>query len=96
MDAHFKRIDFAIDDFYGMLDIDILNKALEEDNVITEFRSKSLVSSGELRQEKRFDGAYFIWDVEKVKYIFCIYEKDYEQYVKQGIPIENTPVKVRV
>ncbi|MCU6747517.1 replication initiation factor domain-containing protein [Faecalicatena acetigenes] len=95
MDAHFKRIDFAIDDFYGMLDIDILNKALEEDNVITEFRSKSLVSSGELRQEKDLMGRTLYMGRRKSKVYFCIYEKDYEQYVKQGIPIENTPVKVR-
>ena len=31
----------------------------------------------------------------KSEIYFCIYEKDYEQYVKAGIPMEETKVKNR-
>lgn len=95
MDAIIKRIDFAIDDFYGILDIKVLNKALENDNVITKFRSKSLVSSGELCTEKELMGRTLYIGSRKSDIYICAYEKDYEQYIKKGIPIENTPAKVR-
>lgn len=95
MDGIFKRVDFAIDDFYGILDIAVLNQALENDHVISKLRRKSFMSSCELHFEKEFMGRTLYIGSRKSDIYICIYEKDYEQYVKKGIPMENTPVKVR-
>ncbi|HJD46389.1 MAG TPA: replication initiation factor domain-containing protein [Candidatus Mediterraneibacter norfolkensis] len=93
----FKRIDLAINDIAGVLDIRELTKKCEEDECISKFRSWRSYRSGELiRRDEKVGMGYtlYIGSLKSDVY-FCLYEKDYEQYIKKDIPIESVPVKNR-
>lgn len=95
--AVFKRIDLAINDKVGMLDIPELIKKCKEEECISVFRSFKNYSSGDLvhREEKLDMGNTLYIGSIKSEVYFCVYEKDYEQYVKNNIPIEEAEVKNR-
>lgn len=63
------------------------------------FRSFKSYRSGELvqsREENKISmgNTLYIGSLKSEVY-FCIYEKDYEQYVKYDIPVDETPSKNR-
>lgn len=92
-----KRLDLAINDMKGILDIPELTEKCQNEECISVFRSFKSYRSGELihRNEKPDMGnTLYIGSVSSEIY-FCLYEKDYEQYVKFGIPIEETATKNR-
>ena len=94
-DGVYRRVDFAINDHYGMLDISHLVKRCENGECISLNKKFSVCSSGELRFEK-FDMGTTLYVGKRTSEIyFCIYEKDYEQYEKRGIPIEEATTKNR-
>lgn len=95
----FKRIDLAINDRVGILDIPELTAKCRNEECISVFRSFKSYRSGELVQshEENKSGmghTLYIGSLKSEVY-FCVYEKDYEQYVKYDIPVEETPVKNR-
>lgn len=94
-----KRIDLAINDKAGILDIPALTQKCNEEECVSVFRSYKSYASGELvkshEQDKVGMGHTLYIGSLKSEVYFCIYEKDYEQYVKLGIPIEETSVKNR-
>lgn len=93
----FKRLDLAINDMVGILSIPELVKKCEQEECISVFRSFKSYRSGELvRKDEKFGmgNTLYIGSLKSEVY-FCIYEKDYEQYVKFNIPIEETPIKNR-
>lgn len=95
--AVIKRLDLAINDRHGILDIPALAKKCEADECISVFRSFRSYRSGELVKRDEKDGmgnTLYIGSMSSDVY-FCIYEKDYEQYVKLGIPMDENPVKNR-
>lgn len=92
-----KRLDLAINDMVGMLDIPELTKKSENGECVSLFRTFKSYRSGELVRHEEKEGmgnTLYIGSLRSEVY-FCIYEKDYEQYVKFGIPIEEAPIKNR-
>lgn len=92
-----KRLDLAINDKAGILNIPNLTEKCQKEECISVFRSFKSYRSGELvrREEKECMGnTLYIGSLQSEVY-FCIYEKDYEQYKKNDIPIEEAEVKNR-
>lgn len=94
-----KRLDLAINDMAGILNIPELTEKSMNEECVSVFRSFKSYRSGELVKSREQDklgmgNTLYIGSLKSEVY-FCIYEKDYEQYVKYGIPIEETPVKNR-
>ncbi|WP_025092737.1 MobT family relaxase [Bacillus safensis] len=93
----FKRIDLAINDKTGLLDIPFLAAKCHNEECISVFRSFKNYRSGELVQgEEKLDmgNTLYIGSLKSDVY-FCAYQKDYEQYVKHGTSLEDTGVKNR-
>ncbi|HBH4012277.1 TPA: XRE family transcriptional regulator [Clostridioides difficile] len=94
-----KRIDLAINDMAGILDIPELTAKCRNEECISVFRSFKSYRSGELVQsheenKSSMGHTLYIGSLKSEVY-FCVYEKDYEQYVKYDIPVEETPIKNR-
>ena len=95
--AVMKRLDLAINDKTGILNIPVLTEKCQQEECISVFRSFKSYRSGELvrKEEKECMGnTLYIGSLQSEVY-FCIYEKDYEQYKKNDIPIEDAEVKNR-
>ena len=92
-----KRMDLAINDMTGILDIKELVNKCNNEECISVFRSFKSYRSGELvrRNEKIGMGNTLYIGSLKSEVYFCIYEKDYEQYIKLDIPIDEAKIKNR-
>jgi phage replication initiation protein len=95
----FKRLDLAINDMVGILDIPELTRKCNNEECISVFRSFKSYRSGELVQSREenktsMGNTLYIGSLKSEVY-FCVYEKDYEQYVKYDIPLEETAIKNR-
>ena len=98
-DAVFKRIDLAVNDRAGILDIPYLCDKCDRGECISVFRSFKAYRTGglaHLREENKesMGATLYIGSMQSDLY-FCIYEKAYEQLVKKGIPVEDAEVKNR-
>lgn len=91
----YKRVDVAINDHYGILEVAQLKKCLEEGAYLSKFRSYEFIRSGAIKREKEGVGDTLYIGSKDSEIYFCIYEKDYEQYVKYGIPVEEAYIKTR-
>lgn len=92
-----KRIDLAINDKTGILNIPNLTEKCRQEECISVLRSFKSYRRGELvrKDEKECMGnTLYIGSLQSEVY-FCIYEKDYEQFKKNNIPIEDANVKNR-
>ena len=94
-----KRLDLAINDMAGILDIPELTEKCNHEECISVFRSFKSYRSGELVRSQEQDkygmgNTLYIGSLKSEVY-FCIYEKDYEQYAKYDIAIEDTKIKNR-
>lgn len=94
-----KRIDIAINDRAGWLDIPFLAEKCRREEYTTIFHSYRNYQSGELIKAREEDAALmgntlYLGSLKSEIY-FCIYEKDYEQYVKNGVPVADADVKNR-
>ena len=94
-----KRLDLAINDMAEILDIPELTEKCNHEECISVFRSFKSYRSGELvksREQDRYGmgNTLYVGSLKSEVY-FCIYEKDYEQYVKYEIPLEDTKIKSR-
>lgn len=96
-DGIFKRLDLAINDIHGILDIAKLTKKLENKEYISLFKSFEHCCSGRLSGEDHCVemGETLYIGSRKSEIYFCVYEKDYEQYIKKGVPLEEAPIKNR-
>lgn len=92
-----KRMDLAINDMTGILDIKKLTEKCNNEECISVFRSFKSYRSGELvrKDEKIGMGNTLYIGSLKSEVYFCIYEKDYEQYIKLDIPIDDAKIKNR-
>ena len=94
-----KRLDLAINDKAGILDIPELTRKCDCEECISVFRSFKSYASGQLikshEQDKAGMGHTLYIGTLKSEVYFCIYEKDFEQYKKNDIPIEEAEVKNR-
>lgn len=93
----FKRLDLAINDLYGILNIGELTRKWEHKERISKLTNHDYYRSGKsaYQDEKDYMGETLYLGSRKSEIYFCIYEKDYEQYINNGIPIEEAPVKNR-
>ncbi|MGL6197658.1 MAG: replication initiation factor domain-containing protein [Lachnospiraceae bacterium] len=91
-----KRLDLAINDHAGILDIPALTEKCGTDACVSKFRSFDKYASGRLLKEgdqHKAEMGYTLYLGSKSSEIyFCIYQKDYEQYVKMNIPMEEAPI----
>lgn len=97
--AVIKRLDLAINDRIGILNVSHLIEKCKNDECVSVFRSYKDYGSGELissreDNKKEMGKTLYIGSMKSDIY-FCIYEKAYEQYVKSGIPIEENEIKNR-
>lgn len=95
--AVFKRIDLAINDSKGVLDVRELAEKCANEECDGQFRTFKCYHSGELKRagEKLGMGyTLYIGSFSSDLY-FCIYEKDYEQYKQKGIPVDEVAIKNR-
>ena len=94
-----KRLDLAINDRAGILDIPDLTAKCNREECVSLFRSFKSYASGELvkhnEQDKAGMGQTLYIGSLKSEVYFCCYEKNYEQYAKLGVPIEEAPIKNR-
>ena len=94
-----KRLDLAINDRTGMLDIPELTRKCQNEECVSVFRSFKSYGSGELvrnrEQDKKGMGYTLYIGSLKSEVYFCVYEKDYEQYQKLGVELEEAPIKNR-
>lgn len=94
-----KRIDIAINDCIGILDIPWLIEKWKKKEYTSIFRSFDRHESGsevvERDSKEKAMGNTFYCGSMKSEIYFCIYEKDYEQLVKRGVPLEEAEVKNR-
>lgn len=92
-----KRLDLAINDRAGLLNIPYLTKKCQNEECISLFRTFKSYRSGELLKADEKDGmgnTLYIGSLKSEVY-FCLYEKDYEQYIKLGIPLDQIETKNR-
>jgi len=99
--AEFKRLDLAIDDYDGLLNVsELIRKSKEGEfesrwiNSFSSYDSGKRLSRREPEDHTKMGRTLYIGSF-KSDILFCVYEKDYEQYKKEGIPIEEAPVKNR-
>ena len=94
-----KRLDLAINDPAGLLDIPELIQKCKNGECISVFKGFEDYGSGELiptrDQHKAQMGTTLYLGSKQSEVYFCIYEKAYEQYVKRGIPVEEADIKNR-
>lgn len=99
-DCAFKRIDIAINDVAGILLVPELIKKCKNEEYFSTFKSYQVNTSGDMYRNEQLDGklamgnTLYIGSLKSDIY-FCIYEKDYEQYRKEGVPIEEAEIKNR-
>lgn len=95
--AVIKRLDLAINDKVGLLNIPTLTKKCANEECISVFRSFKSYRSGELtkRNEKIGMGhTLYIGSLRSDIYM-CLYQKNYEEYAKKNIPLSDTETKNR-
>lgn len=97
-DATIKRLDLAINDKIGVLDIAVLVQKCINGEFNSIFHGFQHCVSGKLnthRDEKECMGNTLYIGSSYSEFYICAYEKDYEQFTKNHIPIENADVKNR-
>lgn len=97
--AVFKRVDLAVNDLVGMLDIPLLISKCHKEECVSVFRSFRAFRSGGLVSRQEQDSAHmgatlYIGSMQSDLY-FCLYEKAYEQLVKNGTPLEQADIQNR-
>ena len=94
-----KRLDLAINDKAGILDILELTQKCDHEECVSVFRSYKSYASGELikshEQDKADMGHTLYIGSLKSEVYFCIYEKAQEQYAKLGIPLSESKRKIK-
>lgn len=95
--VHYKRIDLAINDKIGILSIPYLIEKCEQRELTSKFRSFQELGSGKLESESEqlFIGRTLYIGSLKSDIYFCFYEKNIEQMIKKGVPLEEAEIKNR-
>lgn len=95
--VHYKRIDLAINDKVGLLSIPRLAEKCKQRELISKFRSFQALGSGkfENEDEHQFVGNTLYIGSLKSDIYFCFYEKNIEQMIKLGLPMEEAHIKNR-
>ena len=92
-----KRLDLAINDKAGILDIPKLKEKYKAGECISYFRMQKDYSGTEKCGSdlpKNTGETLYLGSTSSELYM-CAYQKNYEQYVKNGIEVEDTEIKNR-
>ncbi len=92
-----KRLDLAINDRAGILDIPKLKAKYKAGECVSYFRMQKDYSGTEKcgsDTPKNTGETIYIGSTSSELYM-CAYQKNYEQYVKNGIEVEDTEIKNR-
>lgn len=89
--GNFTRIDLAINDHYGYLDIPELAKKIERNEYRSVFRIGDVYQSKDLTNQDSH-GTTLYFGSRKSLMHFCFYQKDHEQRRKKGVPLEEAPI----
>ena len=92
-----KRLDLAINDRAGILDIPKLKEKYKAGECVSYFRMQKDYSGTEKCGSdipKNTGETLYLGSTSSELYM-CAYQKNYEQYVKNGTEIENTEIKNR-
>ena len=92
-----KRLDLAINDKAGILDIPKLKEKYKVGECISYFRMQKDYSGTEKSGNdtpKNTGETLYLGSTSSELYM-CAYQKNYEQYVKNGIEVEDTEIKNR-
>ena len=99
-DGQMNRIDLAIDDEFGLLDVNFFNDKREAGELEATAKSSRFYKSGEIPKRspdyEKIEGATLYIGSQSSKKYICWYEKDYEQYVKTGVERQYHTVKNRL
>lgn len=92
-----KRLDLAINDKAGILDIPKLKEKYKAGECISYFRSQKDYGGSQKCGDDvpKNTGETLYLGSTNSQLHFCIYQKNYEQYVKNGANIEDTEIKNR-
>lgn len=95
-----KRIDLAVNDRIGLLDISKLTEKLERKEYTSLFHQYDFYKSGSLigaYEDKNIDamGSTVYIGSRSSDVYFCVYEKDYEQYIKNGMDMAEAEIRNR-
>jgi len=96
-DGFFRRFDLAVDDYLGLLDVPELIEKHKCGECITRFKSFEYHGSGrrfnsEIENGESFTGSTLYLGSKSSNIHFCIYEKDKEQLMKKGVPLDEAPI----
>jgi phage replication initiation protein len=91
INAIMKRIDIAVDDKVGILNVEELTRKTKNKECI---RSSKLYDFKESGDGQHMGKTLYLGSKNSLIYI-CIYEKDYEQYVQTGVTPEDSEIKNR-
>lgn len=94
----FKRIDLAINDKADILDVPFLIEKCQNEECVSIFKRFKSHCSGDLihgEEKKDMGDTLYIGSLKSDVY-FCIYEKDYEQFIKYGTDMAEADVKNRL
>lgn len=97
-EGKFTRVDIAINDINGILDVPVLLEKVKKGEYKSLFDTYHFYESGahiDALDGKENLGTTIYLGSFKSEIYFCIYEKNYEQYVKNGVPIEEAEIKNR-
>lgn len=89
--GNFTRIDLAINDRYGYLDIPELAKKIERNEFRSAFRIGDVYQSNDFTNQESH-GTTLYFGSRKSLMHFCFYQKDHEQRRKKGIPLEEASI----
>lgn len=92
-----KRLDLAINDRAGILDIPMLKAKYKAGECISYFRSQKDYGGSQKCGDDvpKNTGETLYLGSTNSQLHFCIYQKNYEQYVKNGTDLEDTEIKNR-
>lgn len=85
--GHMTRLDVALDDFSGLLDIDRINQAMKDGQIVSRSREYQCIESGDLKTGKGGKSIYIGSAQSETRY--AIYDKAAEQ-TKKGKPFEGS------
>lgn len=93
----YKRLDLAINDRYGILDVYELHRLCREGALTGYCRKFEFVASGELsaHEKPEMGNTLYVGKRGASEVYFCIYEKDYEQQVRTGLDRRFFDIKNR-
>lgn len=96
-DGVIKRLDLAINDRVGILDIPTLRAKYKNGECISYFRSQKGYDGSEKKGEDipTSTGETLYLGSTSSELYMCVYQKNYEQNVKNGAELENAEIKNR-